>query len=110
MEPPITTQLEVSAILFHLARRPMVWHLMDQVLLRAFAHDQSLSHPDDVKTAWSNLSFDEKRDFVDDYAADISKGLGAALGAAEGQEFADDFGADFVSDLADLEALEAGLD
>lgn len=107
---PITTQLEVSAILFHLVRKPRVWYQMDQVLLRTFAKDHPSMSPDDVKTSWSNLPFDEKKDFVDDYALDISRGLGLALGGGLTGLVGEDFGADFVSDLADLEELEAGLD
>lgn len=114
MELPITTKLEASAILFHLAGRPHVWRQMDQVLLRAFAKDQSLLSPDDVKTAWSNLPFPDKKDFVDDYAMDIARGLGLALAGEISANFGAGLGADLgencVSDLADLEALEAALD
>lgn len=104
---PITTKLEVSAILFHLVRKPRVWYQMDQVLLRTFAKDHPSMSPDDVKTSWSNLPFDEKKDFVDDYALDIAQGFGWALSGNGGyseNDFGGDFGEDFVSDLADLEA------
>ena len=95
-EPPITSQLELAAILIYLARKPRVWRRMDNVLLQAFRKDRPYwDNDDDLKSAWSNLPLEDKKGFVDDYVENISKELGLALNVC--------------ADDADL-VLEAGRD
>lgn len=105
-EPPITTQLELAAILIYLARKPRVWRRMDNVLLQAFRKDRPYwDDEDDLKSAWSNLPLVDKKAFVDDYAETISKALGAALNVcADDAELVLDAGRDIeFEDQSDSE-------
>jgi hypothetical protein len=80
MEGPVTTQLELAAILIALSRKPRVWERMDQVLLQAFRQDRPYwDSDDDLKSTWSNLPLADKKSFVEDYALTISKQIGLAL-------------------------------